>query len=83
MEGQPMELEPDPPKDEIDDSVLQPSELGAEASDELTEDSPFAKQSIDAATELGPDPLTYPWEKREIIRRYFTPDNQPDQPLVQ
>jgi hypothetical protein len=83
MEGQPMELEPDPPEDDIDDSVLQPSELEAEAGDELTEDSPFAKQSIDAATELGPDPLTYPWEKREIIRRYFTPDNQPDRPRVQ
>lgn len=83
MEGQPMELEPDPPEEDIDDSVLQPSELDAKAGEEMTEDSPFAKQSIDATTELGPDPLTYPWEKREIIRRYFTPANQPDQTRVQ
>ncbi len=72
IEGQPLELEPDPPE-ELDDSVLQPSELDIPDSGERTQDSPFARQSTAADTELGADPLTYPWEKREIIRRYFTP----------
>jgi len=72
MEGQPLELESDP--DELEDRVLQPAELEAEAGDKQTQDSPFARQPLNATnTELGPDPLTYPWEKRDVIRRYFTP----------
>jgi hypothetical protein len=39
----------------------------------MTEDSPFARQSANSAGDLGPDPLAYPWEKRDVIRRYFTP----------
>lgn len=70
VEGQPLELESDP---DLEERVLQPAELEAEAGDERTEDSPFARQPAAAAAELGPDKLTYPWEKREIIRRYFTP----------
>ncbi len=71
IEGQPLELESDPLL--VDERVLQPAELEAEAGQARTEDSPFARQSVNGATDLGPDPLTYPWEKREIIRRYFTP----------
>ncbi len=71
VEGQALELESDPPQEE---RVLQPAELGAEAGDKRTEDSPFARQPANATTgDLGPDPLTYPWEKRDVIRRYFTP----------
>lgn len=74
IEGEPLELESEPPEEEaLDEQVLQPAELDAQASEERTEDSPFARQSLNTATDLGPDPLTYPWEKREIIRRYFTP----------
>jgi hypothetical protein len=73
IEGEPLELENDPPED-LDERVLQPAELDAQASDERTQDSPFARRSLNAATDLGPDPLTYPWEKRDIIRRYFTPE---------
>jgi hypothetical protein len=60
----------------LEDRVLQPAELEAEATagDERTEDSPFARQSVNAASgDLGPDPLSYPWQKREVIRQYFTP----------
>jgi hypothetical protein len=71
VEGQPLELESD---SELEDRVLQPAELDAEAGDELTDDSPFARQPLNTSTgDLGPDPLTYPWEKRDVIRRYFTP----------
>jgi hypothetical protein len=71
IDGQPLELESDL---ESDNRVLQPAELDAETGEERTLDSPFTRQPLNAAGEdLGPDPLTYPWEKREIIRRYFTP----------
>jgi hypothetical protein len=71
IDGQPLEIESD---EELDDRVLQPAELDAEAGDERTSDSPFARQALNATgDDLGPDPLTYPWEKREIIRQYFTP----------
>jgi hypothetical protein len=71
VEGQPLELENDPASE---DRVLQPAELDAQAGDELTDDSPFARQPLNTSTgDLGPDPLTYPWEKRDVIRRYFTP----------
>ncbi|MBI1877606.1 MAG: hypothetical protein HYR94_05140 [Chloroflexi bacterium] len=71
VEGQPLELESDP---KSEDRVLQPAELNAQAGDERTEDSPFARQPRNTTTgDLGPDPLTYPWEKRDVIRRYFTP----------
>jgi len=73
VEGQPLELEADPEAEELEEQVLQPAELEAEAGDERTDDSPFARGSANTATDLGPDPLTYPWDKREIIRRYFTP----------
>ncbi len=72
VEGQPLELENEP--DLIDeDLVLQPAELDAQAGDRQTEDSPFARGSANTATDLGPDPLTYPWNQREVVRRYFTP----------
>lgn len=71
IDGQPLEIESD---EELDDRVLQPAELDAEAGDQRTSDSPFARQALNATgDDLGPDPLTYPWEKREIIRQYFTP----------
>jgi len=70
VEGQPLELEPE---DDLDERVLQPAELDAEAGDRRTQDSPFARSGVNADNALGPDPLAYPWDKREIIRRYFTP----------
>lgn len=71
MEGQPLELESE---GESDQQVLQPAELDAQPSDQTTADSPFGRQPANAAAgDLGPDPLTYPWAKREVIRRYFTP----------
>lgn len=71
VEGQPMELESDP---EPGERVLQPAELDAEAGDQVSENAPFTRRPVNAAAQdLGPDPLTYPWEKREVIRRYFTP----------
>jgi hypothetical protein len=70
-EGPPVELESDP---ELDERVVQAADSEAEAGDEQTEDAPFTRQPLNTSTqELGPDPLTYPWEKREVIRRYFTP----------
>ncbi|MCK6626346.1 MAG: hypothetical protein L6R45_14365 [Anaerolineae bacterium] len=70
VEGQPLELESDPASEE---RVLQPAELDAEAGDETAEDSPFARQTTHTNGDLGPDPLAYPWQKRDVIRRYFTP----------
>lgn len=71
VEGQPLELESD---EEQEERVLQPAELSAEAGDERTQDSPFARQPANRNPgDLGPDPLAYPWEKRDVIRRYFTP----------
>jgi hypothetical protein len=71
VEGQPLELESDPTQAE---RVLQPAELDAQASGESTQDSPFARQPANRNPgDLGPDPLAYPWEKRDVIRRYFTP----------
>lgn len=71
VEGQPLELESDPAQEE---RVLQPAELSAQAGDERTQDSPFARQPANRNPgDLGPDPLAYPWEKRDVIRRYFTP----------
>lgn len=76
IEGQPLELEGGEDEFEREDRVLQPSELEAEAGDERTQDSPFARP-IGASEELGPDTLTYPWEKRDVIRRYFAGDESP------
>jgi hypothetical protein len=71
VEGQPLELESE---GDLKDQVLQPAELGAQAGDETTSDSPFARQPVGGTNrDLGPDPLTYPWQKRDVIRRYFTP----------
>ncbi len=69
-EGDPLEIEVEP----IEDRVLQQAELEVDAGDETTEDSPFARQSTISSGDLGPDPLTYPWGKREVIRSYFTPE---------
>lgn len=70
IDGQPLELE----SEETEQRVLQASELDAEAGEETTEASPFTRQPLNAAgDELGPDPLTYPWEKRDVIRQYFSP----------
>jgi hypothetical protein len=70
-EGPPVELESDP---ELDERVVQAADAEAEAGDEQAEDAPFTRQPLDTSSqELGPDPLTYPWEKREVIRHYFTP----------
>jgi hypothetical protein len=71
IDGQPLELESD---FEAEERVLQSSELDAEAGEERTTDTPFARQPLNATgDDLGADPLTYPWEKREVIRQYFTP----------
>jgi hypothetical protein len=72
IDGEPLELEND---STVEDRVLQPSELDAEPDDNRrTSDSPFARQPLNApADDLGPDSLNYPWEKRDIVRRYFTP----------
>jgi hypothetical protein len=73
-EGQPLELEELESDPELEDRVLQPAELSAEAGDQRAENSPFARQSATpSGDDLGPDPLTYPWDKREVVRRYFTP----------
>jgi hypothetical protein len=70
-EGPPLELESDP---DLDERVVESADSDAEAGEEQTEDAPFTRQPLDISSqELGPDPLTYPWEKREVIRRYFTP----------
>lgn len=72
IDGDPLELESE---FDLEDRVLQPSELDAQTDgDERTSDSPFARQPLNASgDELGPDPLSYPWDKRDIIRQYFTP----------
>lgn len=71
LEGQPLELESE---GELDEQVLQPAELDAQAGDRTAQNSPFGRQPANAAaSDLGPDPLTYPWAKRDVIRRYFTP----------
>ncbi len=71
VEGQPLELESE---GESDQQVLQPAELDAPAGGRTAQDSPFGRQPTNAAaSELGPDPLTYPWARREVIRKYFTP----------
>ncbi len=67
---EPLEIESD---FELEDRTLEKAELDAEAGENLTQDSPFARQPLDSPGDLGPDPLTYPWEKREVIRDYFTP----------
>lgn len=73
VEGQPLELE-ESEAFEMEERTLQPAELTAPAGEERTPDSPFARPPTHAPmTGLGPDPLTYPWDKRDIIRRYFTP----------
>jgi hypothetical protein len=71
VEGQPLELESET---ESETRVPQPAEPGAEPGEGRASQSPFARQPFNAALgDLGPDPLTYPWEKRDVIRRYFTP----------
>ena len=56
-------------------STLARATSDAEASEEQTEDAPFTKQPLTSPSQkLGADPLIYPWEKREIVRRYFTPE---------
>jgi hypothetical protein len=72
VEGEPLELESDPEQEE--DKVVESADPDAEASDEETESTPFTRQPlITPSQELGPDPLIYPWQKREVVRRYFTP----------
>ncbi len=71
VEGEPLELTGEA---EAEGQVLQPAPLDAQAGDELTEDSPFARRPVNISNgDLGPDPLSYPWQKRDVIRRYFTP----------
>ncbi len=71
VDDRPFELESDP---DLEDKVLQPSELGDQSGEEGNLASPFTRQSITTSSdELGPDPLIYPWEKRDVIRQYFTP----------
>jgi hypothetical protein len=71
VEGQPLELESDA---ESDAGVVQPGGPGDEPGGERAQVSPFARQATNQLGEdLGPDPLTYPWALRDVIRRYFTP----------
>jgi hypothetical protein len=71
VEGQPLELESD---SELEERVVQPAARRDEAGEQGAEDAPFARQPGNGFTrDLGPDLLTYPWDRREIIRRYFTP----------
>ncbi len=70
-EGEDLELESE---SDLDEQVLQPSELEVNNNDETASDDPFSRQPLNPPSdELGPDPLIYPWEKRDIIRQYFTP----------
>ncbi|MDM8529525.1 hypothetical protein QUF63_00040 [Anaerolineales bacterium HSG25] len=72
IEGEPLELTTGEENEfESENRVLQPSELDAEAGERTTESSPFARP-LGSNEALGADPLTYPWEKRDLIRRYFT-----------
>jgi len=71
VEGEPLEIESDPPTDE---KVVEAADPDAEAGEEEAEGTPFTRQPlISTNQELGADPLIYPWERREIVRRYFTP----------
>jgi len=71
VEGEPLEIESDP---QTDEKVVEAADPGAEASDKEAEGTPFTRQPlISTNQELGADPLVYPWERREIVRRYFTP----------
>lgn len=73
IDGAPLELEAGP---DLGEHVLQPAELDAASGEGRTSDSPFARQPLNAAgDDLGADPLTYPWEQRDVIKRYFTPQN--------
>ncbi len=74
INGEPLELESESDP-ELDEQVLQPGELDADPGDRRTEDSPFARQPLNAGgEELGPDTLTYPWQQRDVVRKYFTPE---------
>ena len=72
IDGQDLELESG---SNLEDQILQPSQLNNQNNSERTSDKPpFAKQPLNPPSDdLGPDPLTYPWEKRNIVREYFTP----------
>jgi len=71
IDAQDLELETEPEQQE---QVLQPSELNSQTNEESDSEPPFSKQPLNLSDDdLGPDPLTYPWEKRDIIRQYFTP----------
>jgi len=72
IDGQPLELE-DKPKDQ--QTVVQAAkELDAQPGDKQASENPFTRQPLSATgDDLGPDPLTYPWEKRDVVRHYFTP----------
>ena len=70
-ESKPLELESEQ-KDQ--EKVVQAGDPNAQAAKEQTEDTPFTRQPLQTSNqELGRDPLVYPWEQREVIRRYFTP----------
>lgn len=76
IDGQPLELDSALPEDNPAEQVLQPAELDAQGNGRTT-DSPFARQPLNATgADLGADPLTYPWNKREIVRQYFTPNSE-------
>jgi hypothetical protein len=71
VEGEPLEIESDPPTDE---KVIEAAGPDAEATEEEAEGTPFTRQPLVSTNQdLGADPLIYPWERREIVRRYFTP----------
>ncbi len=73
IDGEDFELENE---SDLEEQVLQPSERDDPPSEDAPLDNPFARQPLNPpADELGPDPLVYPWEKRDIIRNYFTPEN--------
>jgi hypothetical protein len=69
--GEPVEL---PADSDLAGRVLQPAPLETTPGDRRTTEAPFARRPLaPPVDELGADPLSYPWDKREIVRRYFTP----------
>jgi len=70
-DGQPLVLDSD---SNLTDRVLQPATQPAQPGAAQAAGAPPSRQPFNFGGAAQADPLAYPWDKRDIIKRYFTPE---------
>jgi len=70
-DGQSLVLDSD---SNLTDRVLQPATRPAQPGAAQAAGAPPSRQPFNSGGAAQADPLVYPWDKRDIIKRYFTPE---------